>query len=89
MIACKICIAKYGLNLGDNGKIFETDKELYEHLENFHGRIVMRSGETEEEAVKRCEEKGIVPDRNKCQCEECKILRKTLLRKILYHERAR
>ena len=75
MKACKICIAKFGFRLADKEKTFETDEELYEHLENFHGQIVKRKGETEEQAIKRCAEKGIVPDRSKCRCEECKLAR--------------
>jgi hypothetical protein len=40
-----------------------------------HGTPVIREGETEEECKKRCEAKGLSPDRNKCVCEECKIFR--------------
>ena len=77
MRVCKICIAKFGFKLADKEKTFETDEELYEHLENFHGLVVRRTqeGETEEQAKKRCVDKGIVPDRSKCRCEECKLLR--------------
>lgn len=75
MRVCTICVAKFGFKLADKEKTFETDEELCEHLENFHGQVVIRKGETEEQAKNRCAEKGIVPDRSKCRCEECKLLR--------------
>ena len=76
-LACKICIVKTGIKFGtDKGKkIFETEEELYNHLENYHGRPVIRENETEQQAIERCAKKGIVEDRNICQCEECKKLR--------------
>ena len=75
MKVCTICMTKFGFKLADKEKTFETDEELAEHLENFHGRRVMRKGETEEQTIKRCADKGIVPDRSKCRCEEYKLLR--------------
>ena len=75
MKVCQKCIAQFGFRLSDKGKTFETDDELYEHMENVHGMIVIREGETEKEAQDRCAQKGIVSDRTKCVCEECKILR--------------
>ena len=75
MNACKICIAKFGFKLSDKNKTFETDEERANHLEMVHGIPVRRKGETEKECMKRCARKGIVLDRNKCICEECKILR--------------
>ena len=75
MMVCSMCIAKFGFKLSDKNKTFETDRELAEHMENVHGIIVIRKGETEKEAEERCAKKGIVSDRNKCQCEECKMLR--------------
>ena len=75
MKVCKECIAKFGFKLSDKGKTFETDEELYEHLEMVHGTPVIREGETEEECKKRCKAKGLSPDRSKCVCEECKIFR--------------
>jgi predicted small metal-binding protein len=75
MKVCKLCVAKFGFKLADKNKTFETDEELYEHIENTHGIPVMREGETSKQAEERCAKKGIVPDRDICQCEECKILR--------------
>lgn len=75
MKACQICITKFGFRLSDTNKTFETDEELFDHIENVHGTPVIRDGETPELAEKRCAEKGIVPNRDICQCEECKILR--------------
>lgn len=75
MRVCAICVAKFGFKPADKEKTMEMDEELHEHLENFHGLIVMREGETEEQAKKRCAEKGIVADRSECRCEECKLLR--------------
>ena len=75
MKVCLICIAKFGFNLVDREKIMETDEDLYEHLENFHGLVVVREDETKDEAEKRCDEKGLSADRSRCRCEECKLLR--------------
>lgn len=76
MKVCTKCIAQFGFKLSDSGKTFNTDDEYADHMENIHGMVVIRNGETEEDATKRCAEKGIVSDRTKCICEECKILRK-------------
>ena len=75
MQVCSKCIAQFGFRLSDKSKTFETDEELYEHMENVHGMFVMRKGETEQQAEERCAKKGIVADRTICQCEECKIRR--------------
>lgn len=75
MNVCQKCIMQFGFRLSDKSKTFETDEELYEHIENVHGIFVMRKGETEQQAEERCAKKGIVADRSICQCEECKILR--------------
>jgi len=75
MKACVKCISQFGFKLADKNKTFETDDELADHMENVHGIVVIRKGETGEQAEKRCATKGIVPDRDICQCEECKILR--------------
>lgn len=73
---CKYCVMKYGIKgseLAENN--LETDEDLANHIEEVHGIPVIRKGETEEQTTKRCAEKGIVSDRNKCQCQECKELR--------------
>lgn len=75
MKVCPRCVAQFGFKLSDKDKTFETDEELHEHMENVHGVIVIREGEIEKEAKERCAKKGIVLDRTKCDCEECKILR--------------
>jgi len=73
---CKYCTALYGLK-GSEAKerSFETDEEFAEHLENTHGIPVQREGESEEETMARCAAKGIVPDRTKCVCRQCRELR--------------
>ena len=76
MQVCTKCIAQFGFRLSDKSKTFETDEELYEHMENVHGMFVIREGETEKQAEERCAKKGIVADRTICQCEECKIIRR-------------
>lgn len=80
LLACKICVAKYGFTLQDKDRIFETEEELFEHMENVHGIPVIREGETEADAKNRCAEKGIVEDVTKCQCEDCKNIRSEILR---------
>ena len=52
-IACKICIAKYGLRGEDIDKLFQTDEELVNHIESVHHMPVIREGETEEETEQR------------------------------------
>jgi len=70
---CKICLAKHGLKAWEiKDKTFATDDELFDHLENAHGQIVMREYESAKEAEARCAAKGIVSDRLKCQCQDCK-----------------
>jgi hypothetical protein len=76
MLACKICVAARGLTLTSRDRLFDTDEELFEHLENVHGQVVMREGETKEAAILRCAAKGIVNDRNTCMCQDCISLRK-------------
>lgn len=75
MRVCIICIMRFGFRVSDKEKTFETEEELYDHMENFHGAIVVREGETFDQAVERCRKKGIVKDKKLCQCEECKLLR--------------
>lgn len=68
-------MAQFGFRVSDKSKTFTTDEEHYDHMENVHGAFVIREGETEQQAEERCAKKGIVADRTKCQCEECKIFR--------------
>lgn len=73
---CKYCVMKYGIRgseLSENN--LETDEDLANHIEEVHGIPVVREGETEEQTLSRCAKKGIVSDKNKCQCQECKELR--------------
>jgi len=77
MKTCIKCLMKKGFSPArDNDRVFETDEQLYEHIENAHGTPVIREGETKEAAIERCAKKGIVSDRSKCICEECKQIRK-------------
>jgi len=56
---------------------FKTDEEWYEHMESHHGVIVVRIGETKEQAIERCAKKGIhISSLEKCQCEDCKEKRR-------------
>jgi hypothetical protein len=74
---CKYCVAKYGIKGSELAKKhFETDEEFANHLEETHGIPVLRKGETEEDAIKRCAKKGICEDRDICQCQECKDWRR-------------
>jgi predicted small metal-binding protein len=60
-----------GFSFANTDRMFETMDELAEHLENEHGQVVIREGESEEEAVERCAKKGIVRDRMVCACKDC------------------
>ena len=75
MRTCMVCVAKYGFRLSDTDRIFDTEEQLLEHLEDWHGTPVMREGESEGDAAKRCAAKGIVPDRAECKCRDCRELR--------------
>ena len=54
---------------------FETDEDFSNHLEEAHGQVVGRDGETVEDSFLRCAAKGIVQDRARCQCADCRELR--------------
>lgn len=76
-LICPICLKREGIRqaariLRGKGSRFETLEELFEHIENEHGKVVVREGETKEEAKERCRKKGIYSDPEKCQCTDCK-----------------
>lgn len=71
-LTCKKCVVELGFKLSDKDRIFETEEQFFNHLEEVHGTPVARKGETEEEAMERCAKKGIVPDKEKCKCRECR-----------------
>lgn len=52
-LACKICIATKGLRGSEIASLPETEEELAEHLEAVHHIIVIREGETGDEAEER------------------------------------
>jgi len=52
-IACKICIAKYGLKGSEIENLPQTEEELADHMEKVHHMPVIRKGETEEQAIER------------------------------------
>lgn len=70
-LTCKICVSRIGFKLSDKERIFDTEDQLAEHLENEHGQMVIRDGETGEQAMARCAKKGIVLDRTECRCNDC------------------
>lgn len=71
-LCCVICLARYGIKGSDLAeKGFKNENDLAEHLENIHGIPVRRPGETKKMAKIRCVQKGIVPDQNQCQCQDC------------------
>lgn len=72
-LLCKLCVARDGIKgsaLEEKG--FLSEEHLFAHIEMAHGVYVIREGETEEQATFRCAAKGIVPDKTKCQCEDCR-----------------
>lgn len=52
-LACKICIAKYGLRGSEIESLFQTEDDLIEHIEKVHHMPVRRKDETEVQAIKR------------------------------------
>lgn len=69
-IACKYCIATKGLRL-DSDHLFETEEELFNHIEMEHDMPVVREGETEEEALARFKAKNPRAGGPDCQCPAC------------------
>ncbi len=54
MITCKLCVMTRGLEMGEpNQALFETDEELFDHLEQAHHTVVRREGETHADADRR------------------------------------
>lgn len=73
---CRYCIMKYGIKGSElSKKHLETDEDLANHIEEVHGIPVIRERETEQQCLDRCAKKGIITDREKCKCQECKELR--------------
>lgn len=52
-LACKICIARKGLRGGEIGDLFQSEEELFDHMEKVHHMLVQREGETHEECIRR------------------------------------
>ncbi len=75
MITCTICVGRNGFTLADKDRIFESDNELANHMEDVHGIPVAREGETTDQAEERCAQKGVVVDRSICACKDCQNLR--------------
>jgi len=69
-IACKYCIATKGLRL-DSLWVFETEEELYNHIEMEHDIPVARKGETEEETMVRFQDKNPRAGGPDCRCPAC------------------
>ena len=70
---CTYCIMKYGIRGSEiDEQDLSNDEAFANHLEECHGLIVRREGETMAHATKRCAEKGIVTDRAKCGCRDCR-----------------
>ena len=52
-LACKLCIASYGLKGSQLDSLPQTEEELYEHIERVHGIAVTREGESAPQAEER------------------------------------
>lgn len=69
---CSYCVMKNGIKGSEiKDKDLSDDETFANHLEEFHGIIVKRDGETKQQAIDRCALKGIVADESKCQCRDC------------------
>ena len=74
---CSYCVMKYGIRGSEiDEQDLSDDNKFADHLEECHGMIVKRKGETNSQAIKRCAKKGIVSDETKCQCRDCREKRK-------------
>jgi len=69
-IACKYCIATKGFSLR-TGQLFETDEELFDHIEMEHDIPVEREGENEEETMIRFRAKNPRAGGPDCRCPGC------------------
>ena len=70
---CKICVVERGCTIKDS---FETEEELFNHIEMEHDIVVQRDGETEEEAWDRVKKKNPRIGAENCQCPDCKAKRR-------------
>jgi hypothetical protein len=52
-LACKICIMEQGLKGSDIAFLPRTEEEFFDHMEKVHHNMVVREGETEEQAQER------------------------------------
>lgn len=72
MRACKFCLMPGGMGISfAKGNIFETDEELFDHIEDEHDIAVQREGETKEEAQARFDAKNSRAGTDECRCPEC------------------
>jgi hypothetical protein len=50
---CKICVLKYGVRGGDVENLPRNEEEFFDHMESYHHTVVVRAGETPEQANAR------------------------------------
>ena len=75
-IVCKICIEERGLigsEIEERG--FNSDEELFLHIENEHDIPVRRNGESEEQAMRRFKENKRAGNPDLCRCPSCRAKR--------------
>jgi hypothetical protein len=73
---CPYCVAQRGIKGFElKERDLSNDEDFANHLEEEHGIIVKRKGETEKQARARCAKKGIISDENKCNCTDCRTKR--------------
>lgn len=83
-LACRYCIADKGLRLSSPW-IFASEEELFNHIEMMHDLVVIRGGETDDEAFSRVKAKNPRIGIDDCQCPSCKAKRGDF-RNILVNE---
>lgn len=52
-LACRLCVARFGLRGSEIAGLPQTEEELAEHMERDHHIIVTRDGETDAQAQAR------------------------------------
>ncbi len=67
---CKFCLI-YGTKSLTIRDAFNTEEELFDHIEMEHDLVIRRLGETEAEAKKRVYAKNKRIGTGNCQCPNC------------------
>jgi len=72
-IVCDLCVLELG---GEVQVPFDTEEQLYCHLEERHDLVIKRPGETQEQARARVQKKNSRIGGSECMCPNCILKRR-------------